>query len=50
MFTKLWCFGFETETSFIPLMEWMDIESGEYVSNCGNKKIYTEKYPFWIES
>jgi len=29
MFTKLWCFGFETETSFIPLMEWMDIESGE---------------------
>ena len=47
---KYGCFGFETETSFIPLMEWMDIETGDYVSNCGNKKIYTEKYPFWVES
>ncbi len=46
---KYGCFGFETQTSFIPLMEWMDIERGDYVSNCGNKKIYTEKYPFWVQ-
>ena len=47
---KYGCFGYETKTSFIPLMEWMEIEKGEYVPNSGNKKIYTEKYPFWVES
>ena len=42
-------FGYETETKFIPLMDWMETERGEYVSNCGNKVVYTEKYPFWVE-
>lgn len=45
---KYGCFGFESQTSFIPLMEWMEIKSGDYVPNCGNKRIYTEKYPFWV--
>lgn len=44
------CFGFETETHFVPLMEWMETMQGDYVPNCGNKKIYLEIYPFWIES
>lgn len=46
---KYGCFGFETQTQFIPLMEWMNTERGDYVPNCGNKVVYTEKYPFWVE-
>lgn len=46
---KFGCFGYETETKFIPLMDWMETERGEYVSNCGNKVVYTEKYPFWVQ-
>jgi hypothetical protein len=49
VFFKYGCFGYETETKFIPLMEWMETERGEYVSNCGNKFVYTEKYPFWVQ-
>lgn len=47
---KYGCFGYETATKFIPLMKWMEEEQGEYISNCGNKTIYTEKYPFWINN
>ncbi|MFA7628739.1 MAG: hypothetical protein WCY37_05040 [Candidatus Dojkabacteria bacterium] len=43
------CFGYETQTSFEPLMNWMKKERGDYVPNCGNKVVYTEKYPFWVE-
>ena len=46
---KYGCFGYETQTKFIPLMEWMDVEKGDYVSNCGNMVVYTEKYFFWVE-
>ncbi len=45
---KYGCFGYESITRFIALMEWMEQEVGDYVSNCGNKTIYTEKYPFWV--
>lgn len=45
---KYGCFGFENYTRFIPLMDWMITEKGEYIPNSGNKIIYTEKYPFWI--
>ena len=47
---KFGCFGYWTDTEFIPLMEWMKKEVGEYVSNCGNKTVYTEKYNFEIFS
>ena len=47
---KYGCFGYETKTKFIPLIDWMEVQSGEYVSNCGNKTIYTERYPFWVVS
>lgn len=46
---KYGCFGYETQTSFVPLIEWMKIRHGEYVPNCGNKTIYTEEYLFWVE-
>lgn len=42
------CFGYETEINFVPLFEWQLREKGDYVSNCGNKIIYTGKYTFWI--
>jgi len=45
---KYGCFGYETKTHFVPLMDWMKKESGEYVPNCGNKTIYTNQYPFWV--
>jgi hypothetical protein len=47
---KYGCFGYEAETAFIPLMNWMLTDKGEYISNFGNKTIYTEKYPFWVET
>jgi len=43
------CFGYETETDFIPLMNWSKKKSGEYVSNCGNKTIILDEYVFWIK-
>ena len=46
---KYGCFGYDTKTTFEPLMNWMYTDKGEYISNCGNKTIYTEKYPFWVE-
>ena len=46
---KYGCVGYSTSTDYIPLMNWMQKKRGEYVSNSGNKIIYTEKYPFWIE-
>jgi hypothetical protein len=42
------CYGYETQTGFEPLMNWMKTKRGDYVPNCGNKVIYTEKYPFWL--
>ena len=42
------CFGIETKTEFVPLMEWMDRQLGDYIPNCGNKVVYLETYPFWI--
>ena len=45
---KYGCFGYETSTGFETLFSWMKTEQGVYVPNCGNKKIYTEKYPFWV--
>lgn len=44
------CFGYWNETKFIPLMEWMKTERGDYVSNCGNKTVYTEKYFFEVKN
>jgi len=46
---KYGCFGYETKTGFDTLMNWMYTDKGDYVPNCGNKTIYTEKYPFWVE-
>ncbi len=46
---KYGCFGYETQTHFESLMSWMKTETGDYVPNCGNKVVYTEKYPFWVE-
>ncbi len=46
---KYGCFGYETKTGFETLMNWMYTDKGDYVPNCGNKTIYTEKYPFWVE-
>lgn len=46
---KYGCFGYETKTSFEPLMNWMKTERGEYVPNAGNKVVYTGEYPFWVE-
>jgi len=45
---KYGCYGYETQTGFEPLMNWMKKERGEYVPNCGNKVVYTEEYPFWV--
>ena len=47
---KYGSFGFDTETRFIPLLEWMDTGVGEYVANFGNKTVYLETYPFWVET
>lgn len=46
---KFGCFGFFTQTKFIPLMDCMETKQGEYIPNCGNKTIYTEIYPFIIK-
>lgn len=43
------CFGYDTETGFIPLMHWSKKEEGEYVPNCGNRVIILDEYPFWIK-
>ncbi len=43
------CFGYETKTNFIPLVEWSKKKSGEYVPNCGNKTIILDEYLFWIK-
>ena len=43
------CFGYETKTNFIPLMNWSKIKHGEYVSNHGNKTIILDEYPFWVK-
>ncbi len=43
------CFGYQTSTHFVPLIEWMHKESGQYVSNQGCAVVYTENYPFWIK-
>ena len=45
---KYGCFGYSSETMFIPLMEWIIKERGIYVPNNGNKIIYTENYYFWV--
>lgn len=42
------CLGYYSKTSFTPLMEWQKTKSGEYVSNHGNKTIYTGDYPFIV--
>lgn len=46
---KYGCFGYETKTGFETLMNWMYTDKGDYIPNCGNRIIYTEKYPFWVE-
>ena len=33
-------FGFETEKEFIPLLNYIEQEKGEYIPNVGNKVIY----------
>ena len=47
---KFGCFGYWTETRFVPLMDWMETDRGDYVPNCGNKTVYTEKYYFEVET
>ena len=42
------CFGVYDNVKFMPLFQYMETKSGEYISNCGNKTIYTNKYHFWI--
>lgn len=36
-------FGIFTEIKFIPLLNFFETSTGEYVSNCGNKVNYSEK-------
>jgi len=43
------CYGYWTETRFVPLLEWMKVEDGEYIANQGNRTVYTGKYLFWIK-
>ena len=43
------CFGYETETAFIPLMKWSKTMVGEYVPNHGNKTIILDEYLFWVK-
>lgn len=44
------CFGYWDATEFIPLIKWMFKGKGEYVSNYGNKVVYTEEYIFWVKT
>jgi len=44
------CFGYYTSTRFQPLFEWQSTEPGPYIPNAGIKRIYTGKYPFWVEN
>lgn len=46
---KYGCFGYYNELRFVPLMDWMKTDRGEYIPNCGNKTIYTNKYYFTIK-
>lgn len=47
---KFGCFGYFNQVEFVPLFEWMGTLSGEYVPNHGNKTVYTNEYPFWVEN
>ena len=43
------CFGYQTKTRFVPLMDWSERKSGDYIPNEGNEEIITDKYLFWID-
>lgn len=47
---KYGCFGIEDDIKFVPLFEWMEKAVGEYISNRGNKVIYTNRYLFWVNT
>lgn len=40
------CFGIDTDIEFVPLLYFQVKRQGEYISNRGNKVIYTGKYLF----
>ena len=42
------CFGYYDETHFNPLFIWQRQVKGEYISNEGNRVVYTGEYPFWV--
>lgn len=42
------CFGFYHGIRFYPLFEWQSTGVGEYISNQGNRIVYTGEYPFWV--
>jgi hypothetical protein len=44
------CFGYYTKTRFKPLFEWQQTEPGTYIPNAGIQRIYTRKYPFWVDN
>ena len=43
------CFGYWNETYFVPLIDWMTKETGDYVPNQGNKIVYTDNYLCWVK-
>lgn len=43
------CFGYDTPVYFVPLTEWSKTKPGEYVPNCGNKKLILDEYVFWVK-
>jgi len=42
------CLGYYGALEFIPLFQWQKTRVGDYVSNKGNKVVYTREYPFWV--
>jgi hypothetical protein len=43
------CFGYETETRFMPLFIWSKCETEEYIPNHGEKLTILDEYPFRIK-
>ena len=35
-------FGFESKTTFMPIQDFIETESGEYISNAGNIRLYKD--------
>jgi len=45
---KYGCFGYESKTRFVPFLEFLDYENGDYVPNAGNRRVYIEDFPLYV--